>query len=56
MTLGVSGILCTLSVEGSLLAENQGFTFTGNQGISLQGSISCIHRPVIRGIFTNWCW
>ena len=32
MTLGVSGILCTLSIEGALLAENQGFTFTGNQG------------------------
>ncbi len=32
MTEGIAGILCTLSIEGSLLAENQGFTFTGNQG------------------------
>ena len=31
-TKGVAGKLCTLSIEGSLLAESETFTFTGNQG------------------------
>lgn len=30
---GVSGVLCTLSIEGSLLAESQTFNLTLNQAI-----------------------
>lgn len=33
ISTGVSGVLCTLSIEGSLLAESQNFSLTLNQAL-----------------------
>ena len=51
MTLGVAGKLCTLSVEGSLLAESETFTFTMNQEtIDLTNRDSAWWREFISGL------
>ena len=51
MTLGVAGILCTLSVEGSLLAESETFTLTRNQEtIDLTNRDSAWWRESISGL------
>ena len=51
MTLGVSGSLCTLSVEGSLLTESETFTFTMNQEtIDLTNRDSSWWREFISGL------
>ena len=51
MTLGVSGSLCTLSVEGYLLAESETFTPTFNQEtIDLTNRDSAWWREAIAGL------
>ena len=51
MTLGVSGSLCTLSIESALLAESETFTFTMNQEtIDLTNRDSSWWREAISGL------